>query len=100
VRAHFVAANVEIGVVTGVQGMSWREITIHGRATHAGTTPTHLRADAGLTATQIIVHPRTLVDSGDYGDLRATVGHWIVHPDLTDIVPARAAPTVDLRKPE
>ncbi|MER5522006.1 ArgE/DapE family deacylase [Streptomyces sp. NPDC002763] len=94
------AANVEIGVVTYVQGMSWREITIHGRATHAGTTPTHLRADAGLTATQIIVRLRALVDSGDYGDLRATVGHWIVHPDLTDIISARAEPTVDLRNPD
>ncbi|MFE9654343.1 Zn-dependent hydrolase [Micromonospora sp. NPDC006431] len=91
---------VEIGVVTGVQGISWQEITIHGRAAHAGTTPTHLRADAGLAAAQIIVHLRSLVDSGDYGDLRATVGHLIVHPDLTNIVPARAEMTVDLRNPD
>ncbi|OKI49538.1 Zn-dependent hydrolase [Micromonospora sp. CB01531] len=91
---------VEIGVVTGVQGISWQEITIHGRAAHAGTTPTHLRADAGLAAAQIIVHLRSLVDSGDYGDLRATVGHLIVHPDLTNIVPARAELTVDLRNPD
>ncbi|WP_326791842.1 M20 family metallo-hydrolase [Streptomyces sp. NBC_00841] len=91
---------VEIGVVTGVQGISWQEITIHGRAAHAGTTPTHLRVDAGLAAAQIIVHLRTLVDSGEYGDLRATVGHLIVHPDLTNIVPARAELTVDLRNPD
>ncbi|MFD0441904.1 hypothetical protein ACFQ10_03625 [Streptomyces indonesiensis] len=38
--------DVQIGVVTGVQGISWQEITIHGRAAHAGTTPTRLRADA------------------------------------------------------
>ncbi|MFJ9561111.1 M20 family metallo-hydrolase [Streptomyces fuscichromogenes] len=92
--------DVEIGVVTGVQGISWQEITIHGRAAHAGTTPTHLRADAGLAAAQIIVHLRELVDSGEYGDLRATVGHLIVHPDLTNIVPARAEMTVDLRNPD
>ncbi|MFB6783206.1 Zn-dependent hydrolase [Streptomyces sp. NPDC056352] len=91
---------VEIGVVTGVQGISWQEITIHGRAAHAGTTPTHLRIDAGLAAAQIIVHLQALVDSGEYGDLRATVGHLIVHPDLTNIVPARAELTVDLRNPD
>ncbi|MFJ8025847.1 M20 family metallo-hydrolase [Streptomyces sp. NPDC096311] len=92
--------NVEIGVVTGVQGISWQEITIHGRAAHAGTTPTHLRADAGLAAAQIIVHLRAMVDSGEYEGLRATVGHLIVHPDLTNIVPARAELTVDLRNPD
>ncbi|WP_246203363.1 hydantoinase/carbamoylase family amidase [Streptomyces tailanensis] len=92
--------DVEIGVVTGVQGISWQAITVHGRAAHAGTTPTHLRADAGLAAAQIIVQLRALVDSGDYGDLRATVGHLIVHPDLTNIVPARAELTVDLRNPD
>ncbi|MFE7327480.1 Zn-dependent hydrolase [Streptomyces sp. NPDC057565] len=91
---------VEIGVVTGVQGISWQEITIHGRAAHAGSTPTHMRVDAGLAAAQIIVHLRALVDSGEYGDLRATVGHLVVHPDLTNIVPARAELTVDLRNPD
>ncbi|TVZ79078.1 Zn-dependent hydrolase [Streptomyces sp. BK340] len=92
--------DVEIGVVTGVQGISWQEITIHGRAAHAGTTPTHLRVDAGLAAAQIVVHLRSMVDSGSYGDLRATVGHLVVHPDLTNIVPARAELTVDLRNPD
>ena len=91
---------VGIGVVTGVQGISWQEITVHGRAAHAGTTPTQLRADAGLAAAEIIVRLRTMVDSGEYGELRATVGHLTVHPDLTNIVPARAELTVDLRNPD
>ncbi|WP_460070737.1 M20 family metallo-hydrolase [Streptomyces sp. YKOK-I1] len=93
-------SGVEIGVVTGVQGISWQEITVHGRAAHAGTTPTRLRADAGLAAARIVVRLRELVDSGAYGDLRATVGHLTVHPDLTNIVPARAELTVDLRNPD
>ncbi|MGV9848746.1 M20 family metallo-hydrolase [Streptomyces sp. NPDC003442] len=92
--------DVQVGVVTGVQGISWQEITIHGRAAHAGTTPTHLRADAGLAAARIGVHLRSMVDSGGYGELRATVGHLAVHPDLTNIVPARAELTVDLRNPD
>ncbi|HEX8095831.1 Zn-dependent hydrolase [Jatrophihabitans sp.] len=93
-------AGLTVGVVTGVQAISWQEITISGRAAHAGTTPTELRADAGLAAAQIIVALRKMVDSGSYGQLRATVGHLAVHPDLTNIVPARAQLTVDLRNPD
>ncbi|MGW0710110.1 M20 family metallo-hydrolase [Streptomyces sp. NPDC002643] len=93
-------SGVEIGVVTGVQGISWQEITFHGRAAHAGTTPTRLRVDAGLAAARVVVRLRELVDSGEYGELRATVGHLVVHPDLTNIVPARAELTVDLRNPD
>ncbi|MFF4546815.1 M20/M25/M40 family metallo-hydrolase [Streptomyces sp. NPDC001406] len=59
-----------------------------------------MRADAGLAAAQIVVHLRAMVDSCSYGDLRATVGHLTVHPDLTNIVPARAELTVDLRNPD
>lgn len=52
---------------------------------------TGLRADAGLAAAQVVVKRRELVDSSEYGALRATVGHLAVHPDLTHIVPARGA---------
>jgi N-carbamoyl-L-amino-acid hydrolase len=93
-------AGLTVGVVTGVQGISWQEITVTGRAAHAGTTPTELRADAGLAAAQIVVALREMVDHGGYGELRATVGHLAVHPDLTNIVPARAQLTVDLRNPD
>ncbi|HEX4252931.1 MAG TPA: M20 family metallo-hydrolase [Pseudonocardia sp.] len=93
-------AGVDVGVVTGVQGISWQKIIINGRAAHAGTTPTSLRADAGLAAARISVQLRAMVDSGTYGDLRATVGHLALHPSLTNIVPARAELTVDLRNPD
>ena len=90
----------EIGVVTGVQAISWQKVTIHGRAAHAGTTPTELRIDAGLAAARIIVHLRDMVDSGNYGRLRATVGHITTSPGLPSVVPERAEITVDLRNPD
>jgi N-carbamoyl-L-amino-acid hydrolase len=34
-----------IGAVTGVQGISWREVTIEGQSNHAGTTPMSMRHD-------------------------------------------------------
>lgn len=89
-----------VGVVTGVQAISWQKITLHGRAAHAGTTPTQLRIDAGLAAAQIVLKVREMVDSGDYGRLRATVGHITTFPGLPSVVPDRAELTVDLRNPD
>ena len=90
----------EIGVVTGVQAISWQRIILHGRAAHAGTTPMALRVDAGLAAAQTIVHLRAMVDSGRYGRLRANVGHVATSPGLPSVVPDRAELTVDLRNPD
>jgi N-carbamoyl-L-amino-acid hydrolase len=89
-----------LGVVTGVQAISWQKVTLHGRAAHAGTTPTELRADAGLAAAQVIVEVRRMVDSGEYGRLRATVGHVRTSPGLPSVVPDLAEITVDLRNPD
>jgi N-carbamoyl-L-amino-acid hydrolase len=90
----------EIGVVTGVQAISWQKITIHGRAAHAGTTPTELRVDAGLAAARTIVKVREMVDSGNYGRLRGNVGYIATEPGLPSVVPHRAEMTIDLRNPD
>lgn len=89
-----------VGVVTGVQAISWQQVTVHGRAAHAGTTPTGLRIDAGLAAARIVVKVREMVASGDYGRLRGTVGHLRTYPGMPSVVPERAELTVDLRNPE
>lgn len=89
-----------VGVVSGVQAISWQRVTLHGRAAHAGTTPTELRVDAGLAAAQIVVKLREMVDSGQYGQLRATVGHIATSPGLPNVVPDSAELTVDLRNPD
>ncbi len=85
------AAGVTIGAVTGVQGISWQELTITGQANHAGTTPMHLRHDAGFAAAEVAVAVRGL-------DVAvATVGRLDLHPDLVNVVPGSAVLTVDLR---
>ena len=40
----------QIGVVTGVQGMRWYEVTITGQDAHTGATPMYLRKNALLGA--------------------------------------------------
>lgn len=93
-------AGVEIGVVTGVQGISWVELTIVGRSAHAGTTPMELRRDPGFVAARIHVYLREMVASGRFGQLRATMGRLQPHPGLVNIVPSRVVCTVDLRNPD
>lgn len=44
----------EVGVVTGVQGMTWLMVTVTGRSQHCGTTPIDRRADALLAACKMI----------------------------------------------
>lgn len=87
---------VTIGAVTGVQGISWQELTVEGQSNHAGTTPMHLRHDAGLVAAEIAVEVRALAARPD-GPLVGTVGRLDLAPDLVNVVARQAVLTVDLR---
>lgn len=94
------AAAMELGVVTGVQAISWRELTISGRSAHAGTTPMRLRRDAGLAAARIDVKLDEMARSGRYGpEMRATMGRLEVWPGRVNVVPSRVIATADLRNP-
>jgi N-carbamoyl-L-amino-acid hydrolase len=87
---------IEIGVVEGVQGISWTELTISGQSCHAGTTPMRLRRDPGLVAARITAFVREL--AGELGGSQvATVGTTTFHPNLVNVVPSVVAITVDLR---
>ncbi len=87
---------VTIGVVERVQGISWQVLTINGQSNHAGTTPMSMRHDAGYAAARLAVRVREIAcELG--GDQVATVGSIRMHPDLINVVAARAVMTVDLR---
>jgi N-carbamoyl-L-amino-acid hydrolase len=90
------AAGTTIGAVTGVQGISWQELTIVGQANHAGTTPMSMRHDSLYAAAEITRFVRLL--AGELGGHQvATVGRVTVEPNLVNVVPATAAMTIDLR---
>jgi len=91
----------DLGVVTGVQGISWQRLTMTGAPAHAGTTPTSFRRDAGLVAAKINVRMREMCLSGDYGpDMRATMGVIDPKPGSVNVIPGRVVATVDLRNPD
>ncbi|HZO14733.1 MAG TPA: M20 family metallo-hydrolase [Polyangiaceae bacterium] len=95
------AAGMDAGIVTGVQAISWFELTIVGRAAHAGTTPMELRRDAGLAAARINVRMHEMAASGRYGSgMRVTMGRIDASPNRVNIVPRNVVCTVDLRNPD
>jgi len=90
------ANRVRIGAVTSVQGISWQEVIVLGQSNHAGTTPMSLRHDPAYVAAEITVFLRNLAkDLGGYQV--CTVGKIDLHPNLTNVVPARATLTLDVR---
>ena len=87
---------ITIGVVEGVQGISWTELTITGRSAHAGTTPMRLRRDPLLAGARIAAGVRRIADELG-GDQVATVGRFEPHPNLVNVVAQSVVLTVDLR---
>ena len=88
--------NQQIGVVTGVQGISWQEIVINGQSNHAGTTPMSMRHDPAYAASMIGVFLRELASSMG-GNQVCTVGRIELVPNLINVVPKSATVTVDIR---
>jgi len=88
-----------IGVVVGVQGMRWYDLTLEGRASHTGTTPMAMRHDAAVAAAEIIVAVNRLAGEIGSGAL-TTTGVIDAHPNSRNVVPSRVFVTIDLRHPE
>jgi beta-ureidopropionase / N-carbamoyl-L-amino-acid hydrolase len=90
------AEGIRFGAVTGVQGISWQELTITGQSNHAGTTPMSLRHDAGYAAARVATFVRELATEIGHPHV-GTVGFIKLHPNLVNVVAAEAVMTVDLR---
>lgn len=89
-------AQLQIGVVEGIVGLRWFEITITGFSNHAGTTPMDQRQDAMLAAAKFTVAVNDAVRAVP-GRTVATVGRVNVTPNTTNVIPGQVVMTVDLR---
>jgi N-carbamoyl-L-amino-acid hydrolase len=90
------AERFRIGAVTGVQGISWTEVTVRGQSNHAGTTPMSYRHDAGYVAGEAAAFVRRLTREMK-GAQVGTVGSLTLEPNLVNVVANKAVFTVDLR---
>ncbi len=87
-----------IGVVTGVQGMRWYEVTVTGQESHTGATPMGLRKNALLAAARMIDAINDVGTSHLPGV--ASVGLIENRPNSRNVVPGEVFFTVDLRHPD
>jgi N-carbamoyl-L-amino-acid hydrolase len=88
--------NIHIGVVEGIVGVNWWEVTIDGFANHAGTTPMNQRKDALLAAAKYIDAVNRIVTSVP-GRQVGTVGKINAFPGAFNIVPGKVATSLGLR---
>jgi allantoate deiminase len=88
--------NLQIGVVSGIAGPSWRNFTFTGSTDHAGNTPMDMRADALACAAHFITEveklPQTVSETAV-----ATVGRIQAFPNGTNVVAGKAVVDVDVR---
>jgi N-carbamoyl-L-amino-acid hydrolase len=88
-----------IGVVTGIQGAYWLDVTLEGVACHAGPTPMEMRRDPWRAACPIIDGAFALAaEHAPWG--RATIGDVKAVPGSRNTVPEKLVVSVDLRHPD
>src|SRR2546426_4556871 len=90
------SSGTPLAVVSAIVGTAHLELTVTGRADHAGTTPMELRRDAMVGAAAMIQAVESIARSLGAPAV-ATVGKIRAEPDQINVVPGRVVFTVDLR---
>ena len=90
------AENSMIGVVTGVQGIRWYEVTVRGQSAHTGATPMRLRKDALLGAARMVERINAIA-LAHAPDAVGSVGLMEVRPNSRNVVPGEVFFCADLR---
>lgn len=86
-----------LGVVSGVQGLRWYDITFTGDSAHAGPTPMEYRHDPLMAATGFIEAMRQSVRDDVDGISRLTIGDFQVAEPSRNVIPGAVTLQVDVR---
>lgn len=87
-----------LGVVTAIAGQRRYTVTVHGTSGHAGTVPMDRRSDPLCAAAEMLLAVESAARSAPQAV--ATVGRMNVEPGGTNVIPLRAAFSVDIRSGE
>ena len=87
---------IKIGVVEGIVGINWWDVTIEGFANHAGTTAMNNRQDALLAAAKFIEAVNRIVTSVP-GRQVGTVGRINALPGAPNVIPGKVVLSLELR---
>jgi N-carbamoyl-L-amino-acid hydrolase len=88
--------NIDIGVVEGIVGIRWWDVTIEGLANHAGTTPMNRRWDAMVSAAEYILAVNRVATSMPGGQV-ATVGKIRALPGAPNVIPGEVVLSLEIR---
>ncbi len=93
-------AGTPLGVVTGIQGVSWYRVKVLGQMAHAGTTPMQTRDDAMATAVGLAQKLYDYAEAMQQSALKLTLGRWLVEPNSINTIPGSVEFTIDVRCPD
>ncbi len=88
--------SIDIGVVEGIVGIRWWDVTIEGFANHAGTTPMNRRWDAMISAAEYILAVNQVATSMP-GAQVATVGRIHAEPGAPNVIPGEVVLSLEIR---
>ncbi|MEX0274111.1 MAG: Zn-dependent hydrolase [Flavobacteriaceae bacterium] len=87
---------IPIGIVEGIVGLRWWDVTFTGYANHAGTTPMDQRQDALLAAAKFIVAVNGITNSFP-GRQVGTVGRISAEPGAPNVIPGSVTVSLEIR---
>jgi len=90
------AEKINIGIVEGIVGINWWDVTIEGFANHAGTTAMNNRQDALLAGAKFIEAVNRVVTSVP-GRQVGTVGRIQALPGAPNVIPGKVVLSLELR---
>ncbi len=87
---------IKIGIVEGIVGIKWWDVSVQGFANHAGTTPMNMRQDALLAASQFVIAVNEVAKSYE-GKQVATVGKISAEPGDPNVIPGKVKMSLEMR---
>ncbi|MET0970306.1 MAG: Zn-dependent hydrolase [Tardiphaga sp.] len=91
---------LDLGLVTGIAGITRVEIVLQGAADHAGSTLMQYRRDASLPAAEILLlvaREANAFAARKQGHFVATTGILEISPNAANVVPGSARMVLDIR---
>jgi N-carbamoyl-L-amino-acid hydrolase len=89
-------SRTDIGVVEGIVGIRWWDVTVDGTANHAGTTPMNRRRDALVAASELTLAVNRIASTMP-GTQVATVGRIRAEPGAPNVIPGRVVMSLEIR---
>jgi N-carbamoyl-L-amino-acid hydrolase len=90
------SSNTDIGIVEGIVGLKWWDVTVSGSTNHAGTTPMNQRQDAMIAASKFVLMVNETVNSYE-GSQVGTVGRISAEPGVPNVIPGIVNLSLELR---